>query len=565
MIEKVRIRNFKNIKDLELPLEAVNVLVGSNNAGKSSFLQAIQFAISIAQTTTLENTWWRRNSDVLPTSLTPEQLIYSPIKNVYKLGNGGKLDIEREKGIQIEFWEKDSDEYAKVLIRRGKNKNIATEIHNQHLGERLRSITNPFSVYVPGLAGIPSYEEFRSPGILNRAAARGDANNYFRNILYQLKSSEVKWKKFENDFISIFPKVKINVDFAFQQDEHIEVSVDIDGKNFPVDAAGTGVLQTLQILSYINLYQPKILILDEPDSHLHPNNQRLLAEKLHELAIENDFQIILSTHSRHLLYSFEDLAKINWISNGKVVEEDINIINVLIDLGALDKGDFLRDENIKLVVLSEDSDINQLEQIIKSSGFNHSEFEIWSYDGCSDIKTANVLAAFIKKNSPNIKVALHRDRDYLTQEEIDSIFKNLKEDIEYPFVTDGYDIESHYLNAQVITDVCSNLDLEKSQELINQAIIETKDDSFSKLLNTLTDKSLKNREGHNAAKNAKTATELLAGNALKYSYSKKTFKRLKQLLQNEGIKINLKQTSEGLKSPIFVKAKEDITTASANL
>ncbi len=82
------------------------------------------------------------------------------------------------------------------------------------------------------------------------------------------------------------------------------------------------------------------MILDEPDSHLHPNNQRLLAEKLHSLAVENDFQIILSTHSRHLLYSFEDLAKINWISNGKIVEEDINIINVLVDLGALDKGDF---------------------------------------------------------------------------------------------------------------------------------------------------------------------------------------------------------------------------------
>ncbi|WP_282132900.1 AAA family ATPase [Cellulophaga baltica] len=558
MIEKIKIRNFKNIKELVIPLEAVNVLVGANNAGKSSILQAIQFAISIAQTTTLENTWWRRNSDVLPTSLTPEQLIYSPIKNVYKLGHGGKLDIEREKGIQVEFWEQDSKEYAKVLIRRGKNKNIATEIHNQHLGERLRSITDPFSVYVPGLAGIPSYEEFRSPGILNRAAARGDANNYFRNILYQLKSSNTKWKKFENDFTSIFPNVKINVDFAFQQDEHIEVSVDIDGKNFPVDAAGTGVLQTLQILSYINLYQPKILILDEPDSHLHPNNQRLLAEKLHELAIANEFQIILSTHSRHLLYSFEDLAKINWISNGKIVEEDINIINVLIDLGALDKGDFLRDENIKLVVLSEDSDTNQLEQIIKSSGFNDSEFEIWSYDGCSDIKTANVLAAFIKKNSPNIKIALHRDRDYLTQAEIDKIFENLKEDIEYPFVTDGYDVESHYLNAQVLSDFCSELGLDNAQRLIDQAISDTYGDSFSKLLNTLTDKSLKNREGHNAAKNAKIATEFLNDNPIRYSYSKKTFKRLKKLFQDEGIRINLEQTSEGLKSSIFVKAKEDI-------
>lgn len=558
MIEKIKIRNFKNIEELEFPLESVNVLVGANNAGKSSILQAIQFAISVAQTTTMEKTRWRRKHDVLLTSLTPEQLIYSPIKNIYKLGHGGKLDIKREKGIQVEFWEKDTEEYTKVLIRRGKNKNIATEIHHEELGERLRSITNPFSVYVPGLAGVPGHEEFRSPGILNRAAARGDANNYFRNILYQLKSSEDKWDKFILDFISIFPNVTIDVRFDFQKDEYIRVSVSIDGKNYPVDAAGTGVLQTLQILSYINLYQPKILILDEPDSHLHPNNQRLLAEKLHELAIKNEFQIILSTHSRHLLYSFEDLAKINWISNGKIVEEDINIINVLIDLGALDKGDFLRDANIKLVVLSEDSDTNQLEQIIKSSGFDQTEFEIWSYDGCSDIKTANVLAAFIKKNSPNIKIALHRDRDYLSQEEIDNIFSNLKEEIEYPFVTDGYDVESHYLKAEVISDFCQNLSLEDAQKIIDQAIAETRDDSFSKLLNTLTDKSLKNREGHKASKNAKIAENSLKSDPIRFSYSKKTFKKLKKLLQDKGIRLNLKQTSEGLKSPIFVKAKEDI-------
>lgn len=558
MIEKIIINNFKNIKTLELSLENVNVLVGANNAGKSSILQAIQFAVSVAQTTSLENSRWKRNPDMLPTSLTPDQLIYTPVKDVYKLGNGGRLKIERADGIQIEFLEKETNQHCKVLIRRGKNKNIATEIHNKNLGNRIRNLSNPFAVYVPGLAGIPSAEQFRSPGILTRAAARGDANNFFRNIIFLLHQNTTKWEKFTLDFNSIFPDISIKVKFDFEKDEFIGVFAIVDKKELPIDAAGTGVLQTLQILSYINLYKPQLLILDEPDSHLHPNNQRLLAEKLHELAIENDFQIILSTHSRHLLYSFEDIAKINWISNGEIIEEDINIINVLIDLGALDKGDFLRDENIKLVVLSEDSDTTQLKQIIISSGFEENQFEIWSYEGCSDIKTANVLAAFIKKNSPNIKIALHRDRDYNTTEELDAIFSNLKEDIEYPFVTDGYDVESHYLKAQVLSDFCDDISIEDSAEVINQAVVETRDVSFSKLLNTLTDKSLKNREGHNAAGNATIANQLLDENPISYCYSKKTFKKVKKLLQDKGIRLNIKQTSEALKSPIFVKAKEDI-------
>ncbi len=120
---------------------------------------------------------------------------------------------------------------------------------------------------------------------------------------------------------------------------------------------------------------------------------------------------------------------------------------------------------------------------------------------------------------------MHRDRDYNTTEEIEEIFENLKEDIEYPFVTEGYDIESHYLNPNVIADFCPEIGLEDAEMIINQALEETRQDSFSKLLNTLTDKSLKNREGHNAARNAIIANEYLNENPLKFSYSKKTFKK----------------------------------------
>jgi len=72
MIEKIIIERFKNIKKIELDLDNINVLVGSNNSGKSSILQSIQFAVSIAQTTSLEEfrfTKWKHN--VLSTSLTP--------------------------------------------------------------------------------------------------------------------------------------------------------------------------------------------------------------------------------------------------------------------------------------------------------------------------------------------------------------------------------------------------------------------------------------------------------------------------------------------------------------
>lgn len=81
-IEKLTIKRFKQIKDLSLELKANTILIGANNAGKSSVLQALHFAVSVAQTATLigENVRWGGNKFEL--SFNPSQLIYSPVSDV---------------------------------------------------------------------------------------------------------------------------------------------------------------------------------------------------------------------------------------------------------------------------------------------------------------------------------------------------------------------------------------------------------------------------------------------------------------------------------------------------
>ncbi|MBA3900595.1 MAG: AAA family ATPase [Bacteroidetes bacterium] len=146
---------------------------------------------------------------------------------------------------------------------------------------------------MPGLAGIPSFEELKSPGLVRRAAARGDANNVFRNIIWLLHTNKNSWDSFIADVKDIFPEIEILASFNQERDEHLNIFIKYADKTLPIDAAGTGFLQILQILSYINIYKPKILLLDEPDAHLHPNNQRKLAKKLYDLSVERNFQIII--------------------------------------------------------------------------------------------------------------------------------------------------------------------------------------------------------------------------------------------------------------------------------
>ena len=46
MIKKVRIINFKQFKDIEVSFEKNNILVGNNNSGKSTILEAITLALT---------------------------------------------------------------------------------------------------------------------------------------------------------------------------------------------------------------------------------------------------------------------------------------------------------------------------------------------------------------------------------------------------------------------------------------------------------------------------------------------------------------------------------------
>ncbi|MFE6074841.1 AAA family ATPase [Paenibacillus sp. NPDC057886] len=486
MIKNIAVERFKHLDSINIELGRMNVFVGSNNAGKSSILQAVQFAISAAQTTTLEpNTRWIGES--LNTSVAPNQLVYTPLRDVHALAPGGILREPRGEGISVTFVENVSEAETRILVGKGRNKNLTVRISGQSLGERLQNINEPYSMFVPGLAGIPAVEEYKTPGIVRKAAARGDANIVFRNILWLLKQNDESWEKFTADLKSVFPNLELNVTFVPDRDEHINATAKFNYYELPIDSAGTGVLQAIQILSYVNLYKPKMLILDEPDSHLHPNNQRKLATVLRQLTEERELQILLSTHSRHLIDELMESSKMHWIQNGKVIiENDYDIVRVLTDIGALDKGERLLRSSIKYVFLTEDSELDGVRALLVASGYNLDEVDIWSYEGCAKVDTAHVLNAFIRKHAPSTKVILHRDRDYLNEDEISSYKEKIENVGMDCFITDGTDVESHFLNSDHINCVYPVITKEQANAILDDATKEVESKTLEKFINSRT-------------------------------------------------------------------------------
>ncbi len=492
-INSISIKRFKRLVDVSLELATTTLLIGSNNAGKSSVLQAIQFAVSLAQSAKLVGgVQWL--DDKYELSFGQTQMLYCPVSDAMTLASGGKLVEDAAQRVEVKFT-MDDGASSIVTLRKGRNRNVKVAVEGRVLGETLQNLTEPFSVYAPGLAGIPRTETFINAGLLRRVVARGDANLVLRNVLLELSRDPARWGLFLTDMQRLFPGLELDIEFEAHQDEHISVYFTLDdGPRVPFDAAGTAVLQASQLLSYVSLFQPRLLILDEPDSHLHPDRQRQLCRLLCEIAEQRHFQIVMSSHSRHVLDALARRSRVVWLSKGSIVpSEDVDTQKLLLDLGALDSVDYLADGQIRCLVATEDTDQRFIETLLEASGFPTDDVEIVSYPGCSQTEAAIVLGCFLREKAPHIQLIVHRDRDYLPESDVNEFRNRLAKQGIHPWVTDGSDIEGYFISPQHLIEANPGLSESRAGELHSEAIGATTEKSVRAIVNLRTQHAFRQR------------------------------------------------------------------------
>lgn len=533
-LQKVLVKRFKNIKQVSFEVDKINVFVGSNNSGKSTLAQILHFGVSILQAIELNNKWGQKKYRAV--SFSPSQLLYSPCVDLYSLGYWGRLTENKDKAIELSI-NLENGEKIDITIQKGRNGNILVSVNNVPEAKKLSHIDKPYTIYSPGLAGIARNERLISKGVLLRTIARGDANLVLRNILYRLSISENKtdWENFLEDMRIIFPKINLTVKFNEATDENILVFSNTGSGNVPIELAGTGVLQSIQILSYVHYFHPSIIILDEPDSHLHPNNQRLLCSLLQIVSEDREIQLFLTTHSRHVIDALNTEANFLWINNGTVdIMKEGYDISLLLDLGALDINERLSISNLKCIVLTEDSKKRPLEILLQASGFNLKETIILSYNGCTNPHNLRPLLDMIRKSNKDSKIIVHRDKDYFNDSEVDMWKTEIRKLKVIPFITEGTDIESYFINEDHLSSL-NKKNTEDFTDVIETATNLVHEISIQKYVNGRIDilkKSGKFSE-LNIGKLATDAPKIVNSNPQRYRHSKTVLKRLRSLFKEK--------------------------------
>lgn len=379
MIRRFTIRGFKRFEHrTKIDLDAVTVLVGANNSGKSTILEALTLFQYCLETTRRANgkTGNKKQSTLSSRSVSPDEFGVLPVAEPTDLWPNGRttsgktieLRGEYDNGAEIGFTLKLS--YNRFSITPKLSGDTAPAIRQQDI--RLIPI---FSGFVPR-------EEYLTPPARQERMRLQRHGETVRNLLWDLREHhESRWDKLVDLLRYLFPESVLQINFDVEIDRFLNATYRdrVLTRELDVMVTGSGFHQALQILVSVLAPGARTLLLDEPDAHLHARLQTQLMGVLERLAREEPAQFILATHSPQLLGAAPG-GSIRVCMEGAVVPFDVGPaqFRLLEDLGAMDRMEIVPLLTNRAIVFVENrSDQKLLEQFARKHWGEQKQQEIW--------------------------------------------------------------------------------------------------------------------------------------------------------------------------------------------
>lgn len=130
----------------------------------------------------------------------------------------------------------------------------------------------------------------------------------FKNWLYSLSTDELKYDKYldllnfirENSIDSLRLLKELDISFALNDKDDLELLIYNGSERLPIDSYGTGVTQIFYILTKVFFTSSKILLVEELELNLSPKTQRELFDILRRLIEQGVInQVFFTSHSSY--------------------------------------------------------------------------------------------------------------------------------------------------------------------------------------------------------------------------------------------------------------------------
>lgn len=249
-VDSVSIRDMRGIGALEMRgLARVNVLIGRNNTGKSTILEALTCCLA--------------EVDVRGRSIPA---VWREARNE---------EPEKARTIRV-------GASAAMVEVHGEGYEVTWELADQQ--SRRRALKNPDPV------GIWLARDAYDRSIESRLWSQTFAKRNDRILLEDL----TRLFEMEIDSLQMMPDGAL--------------LLGLPSVGLPLDSQGDGVRAAFRMLLVASVTHPGLLVIEEPENHLHSAALRKLAEVLTQASLLRGTQIVLATHSLECVHAFAKAA-----------------------------------------------------------------------------------------------------------------------------------------------------------------------------------------------------------------------------------------------------------------
>jgi len=307
LLHYLEIENFKRFGDKQrIELDHPAVLIGPNNCGKTSAIQALALWSQAVKT------WYdvRKDSSAkerTATALNRLNIVAVPVRRTRFFWHNtnvraGTKDIALTITVGIEF----------------KGQVVALPMRFTNKGDEL-VYCKPDDAVVANLdfmqyaalinvellypmSGLETEEPILQPGRIDVLLGQGQTAQVLRNLcLMVAKDTPDDWKS-----IVVLMRRLFNVTLDTPQETTrgaIEMRYKQPGvrEALDVSSSGRGFQQMLLIFAYLYSHKRSVLLVDEPDAHLEILRQKQVYVLLRDIAAENLSQVVMVTHSEVIL------------------------------------------------------------------------------------------------------------------------------------------------------------------------------------------------------------------------------------------------------------------------
>lgn len=336
MIRKLTLRNFKRFKEVVFDFPGHVVLAGPNNTGKTTALQAVAAWTFALDRWKRLNDFQRHGGQYTRAPITRQAFSAVPLRAFdllwrdrhYILQDPIEIEVTSDSGwsLAMQFLANSTEQ----IFVRPRNDRSPADV----------KLIDLQAVFVPPMTGLSTDEPVYQKPKVDQLLGLAQPGQVLRNLLVEASQSTPAWEALAGAIRRLFA-----FDLVMPDDTgaHIVAEYQRVGSQVKLDiaSAGSGFQQVLMLLTFLHTRPASVLLLDEPDAHLHVILQDAIFGELRSAASEKKSQLVVATHSEVIIDSVEPQNLLVMLDTPRLVADTTEKRLLIESLGVLSHEDIV--------------------------------------------------------------------------------------------------------------------------------------------------------------------------------------------------------------------------------